>query len=95
MSKVTDLAAWRSEGQAVAGEIPAAEISAGEWNFTVGRGADLFEKLRRMPVKLGEVADIFEGLQTSADKIYCFEQMEREDDRVKVIQRIKIRNIGS
>ena len=58
VSKVTDLAAWRSEGQAVAGEIPAADISAGEWNFTVGRGADLFEKLRRMPVKLGEVADI-------------------------------------
>ena len=47
VSKVTDLAAWRSEGQAVAGEIPAADISAGEWNFTVGRGADVFEKLRR------------------------------------------------
>ena len=57
--KVTDLAAWRIDGQAVTGEIPANSINAAAWNFTVGRGADLFEKLSRMPVKLGDVSDKF------------------------------------
>ncbi len=63
-TKVDDLEAWQKTGEGTEGAIPAASITAAEWNFTVGRGADLFEKLRRMPVKLGDVADeCFEGLQ--------------------------------
>ena len=43
-----------------------------------------------MPVKLGDVADrIFQGIKTSADKIYIVLQMEREDDRVKVYSKEK------
>ena len=68
-TKVADLEAWRKARKrprlqwGLEGAIPAENITAAEWNFTVGRGADLFEKLRRMPVKLGDVADIFVGLQ--------------------------------
>ena len=74
-TKVDDLDAWQKTGQGTEGAIPAANVTAAEWNFTVGRGADLFEKLRRMPVKLGDVASIFVGLQTSADKIYILEEI--------------------
>ncbi|MBI1800422.1 MAG: Eco57I restriction-modification methylase domain-containing protein [Chloroflexi bacterium] len=68
--KVTDLKEWRASGQAVTGEIAASEVGEAEWNFTVGAGAALFKKLSAMPVKLGDVADIFVGLQTSADDVF-------------------------
>jgi len=72
-TKVDDLEAWQQTGTGTEGAIPAPNITAAEWNFTVGRGADLFEKLRRMPVKLGDVTHIFVGTQTSADSIFTLE----------------------
>jgi len=68
--KVDDLSAWRAEGTATKGTIPAANVTRAEWNFAVGAGAALFEKLSKMPVKLGDVATIFVGLQTSADPVF-------------------------
>lgn len=68
--KVEDLAAWRTNGKALEGTIPAEKITGAEWNFAVGTSAVLFEKLRQMPVKLGDVAKIFVGVQTSADPIF-------------------------
>jgi type I restriction-modification system DNA methylase subunit len=52
------------------GEICADGISSAAWNFSVSPGADLFSRLNDMPVKLGDVMDIFVGLQTSADKVF-------------------------
>lgn len=49
--RIDDLAAWRSKGRAIEGSIPAGNIISAEWNFTVGKGAGLFEKLSLMPVK--------------------------------------------
>jgi hypothetical protein len=83
-TKVDDLAAWQKTGQGTEGAIPAANITAAEWNFTVGRGADLFEKLRRMPVKLGDVADIFVGLQTSADDVFIMNIVEESESTLKL-----------
>jgi hypothetical protein len=40
------------------------------WNFSVGRGAELVERLKAIPTKLGDMADIFVGLQTSADDVF-------------------------
>jgi type I restriction-modification system DNA methylase subunit len=71
-TRVADLESWRQTGTGTEGAIPAANITAAAWNFTVGRGADLFEKLRRMPVKLGDISSIFVGLQTSADTVFLF-----------------------
>jgi hypothetical protein len=93
ITKVDDLDTWQKTGQGTEGAIPAANITAAEWNFTVGRGADLFEKLRRMPVKLeGVTSRIFQGIKTSADKIYIVEEKEREtgpSGRIKVHSREK------
>ncbi len=70
--KVDDLIAWRTDGNATQGVVSAAKIAAVEWNFAVGKGAKLFEKLSRTPTKLGDIAHIFVGLQTSADTVFLF-----------------------
>jgi hypothetical protein len=86
--KVEDLNGWRvvqgEDGNTLVshkspmseGTIPADIIGAAEWNFIVGRDAPLFEKLRRMPTKLGNVAEIFVGLQTSADDVFIMDLVE-------------------
>jgi hypothetical protein len=71
--KVAGLAAWRAIGQATEGTIFSSEITAAEWNFAVGKTAALFERLRKMPVKLGDIAHIFVGTQTSADDIFVLD----------------------
>jgi hypothetical protein len=70
---VGDLVAWRTTGAAMEGKVKAGEVTAQEWNFAVGRGASLFAKLSAMPNKLGDVANIFVGLQTSADDVYIMD----------------------
>jgi hypothetical protein len=90
MVKVNNLEGWRNQTSEVsqtsevltAGRIPAANVTESEWNFTVGEGAGLFEKLSQMPVKLGDVADLFVGLQTDADDVYILEERKEENDKV-------------
>jgi hypothetical protein len=76
--RADDLPAWLSEGTAIKGVIPAGRVTAAEWNFSVGQGADLFEKLQQMPVKLGAVsARIFQGLVTGADQVFVLRNVGR------------------
>jgi type I restriction-modification system DNA methylase subunit len=84
IAKVTDLAAWRRDRSATEGDLPATTATSAAWNFTVGSGADLYEKLRRMPVKLGDVADIFVGLQTSADDVFIMNIVEKNENAMKL-----------
>ena len=74
--KVDDLTAWRNTEEATEGRISATRITASEWNFAVGKGASLFEKLSKIPLKFGDVADIFVGLQTSADDVFIMDLIE-------------------
>jgi type I restriction-modification system DNA methylase subunit/predicted type IV restriction endonuclease len=78
-AKADDLVAWRVKREATEGEISVSNVTAEDWNFVVGRGAALFEKLRKMPLKLGDVAAIFVGLQTSADKLYVLEEIDKPE----------------
>ena len=78
-TKVDDLLAWRTAGTATDGLVDASTVTAGEWNFAVGRGASLFAKLSATPSKLGDVADIFVGLQTSADDVYIMDFVAETD----------------
>jgi hypothetical protein len=55
-------------------------VSPGEWNFAVGQGTRLFDRLAESMPRLGEVASIFVGLQTSADKAYVLEELEAPRD---------------
>jgi len=72
--KVDDLTAWRADRIASEGSVTSKQIASSEWNFTVGRGADLFEKLARMPVTLGDIADrMAQGIRTSANDVYVLD----------------------
>lgn len=81
-TKIVDLKSWRQTGNGERGMIPASEITSAEWNFTVGRGAELFEKLRRVPVKLRDVAELFVGLQTDADDVFILEIVQSQGKTV-------------
>jgi hypothetical protein len=81
LMKVNDLKGWRERQRplgssetsviSASGNIPATAVTDGEWNFTVGEGATLFGRLRKMPVKLQNVANrIFQGLVTGADPVF-------------------------
>ena len=71
--RVPDLDEWIKGNEGICGEIAAEKIGREAWNFAVGYGADLIERLKAMPVKLGDIADIFVGLQTSADDVLIME----------------------
>ncbi len=60
------------------------------WNFAVGDSSALFEKLKAIPLKLGDVADIFVGLQTSADDVFI---MDFVDETSKTL-RLKSKALG-
>ncbi|MCS6871754.1 MAG: Eco57I restriction-modification methylase domain-containing protein [Anaerolineae bacterium] len=76
VERVSDLSAWRAEGAAQRGTLRADSLSAKEWHLNVGAATALFERLKAMPVKLGNVADVFVGLQTSADRVFTLKQAD-------------------
>jgi adenine-specific DNA-methyltransferase len=76
--KVEDLSDWFQTTKGIEERIPAQQVTGAEWNFVVGKGASLFDKLNRMPIKLGDVADIFVGLQTSADDVFIMDLLEEK-----------------
>jgi type I restriction-modification system DNA methylase subunit len=82
--KVTNLAEWRAKGEAVEGLLPAAGATGDEWNFNVGSGSALFQRLLGLPLQLGDVADIFVGLQTSADDVLIMDLVEEKAKKLQL-----------
>jgi hypothetical protein len=69
--KVDDLMVWRASAAGTEGAIPARQIKATDWNFSVGKGSALFDKLDRWTVKLADVAErMAQGIRTSANEVY-------------------------
>jgi hypothetical protein len=109
--KVDNLDAWRAARlenvpnlepaipASIVGGIPTNTIGPAEWNFTVGKGSDLFQSMNKMSVKLGDVAEkIFQGLVTSCDQVYFLEPLGNEEGEfinVKSRQTGKIYNLES
>jgi hypothetical protein len=78
-AKVDDLTAWKTTGAAIQGIVRESKVTSDDWNFAVGPGAKLIHKLSAMPSKLGDVADVFVGVQTSADDVYIMELVHRTE----------------
>jgi hypothetical protein len=96
--KAHDLDGWRASSEAVEGEIRTDRVTGKEWNFVVGPGAPLFERLSEMPVKLGDVAArLAQGIRTSANEVYVLELVSdsgeliqarsKQLDRIVVLER--------
>ncbi len=97
--KVQNLEGWRAAQTSevletsevsTAGKINASRVTENEWNFSVGANAGLFGRLEQMPVKLENATlRIFQGIKTSADKIYIVEEKERSGNKVKIYSKEK------
>jgi type I restriction-modification system DNA methylase subunit len=81
-SKVIDLNIWRLQGKAIDGNIPISDTNQNEWNFNVGEGRQIFQKLSQTKPKLGELAHLFVGLQTDADDVFILEEIRRSGKKV-------------
>ena len=68
--KIDDLAAWRTQGMGTVARVAANTITTEEWNFAAGVGAETLRRVHAMSTKLGDVAHIFQGLVTGADKVF-------------------------
>jgi type I restriction-modification system DNA methylase subunit/predicted type IV restriction endonuclease len=74
--KVDDLTQWHITEDS----IPSSKLGKTEWNFTIGEKSDLFERLQKIPIKLGDFSKIFVGLQTSADTVFLFKDSKKSED---------------
>ncbi|MBM4032363.1 MAG: restriction endonuclease subunit M [Planctomycetes bacterium] len=81
-AQVDDLDAWIEKREATEGVVRQPATGKGEWNFVVGSASRLFKRLSHMPAKLGQVADVFVGVQTSADDVYLLEKAGETRDRL-------------
>ena len=72
-AQVDNLDLWQTSREATIGDIPTQTLNEREWNFAVGKSAPLVNRLRNFGSALGDVADIFVGLQTSADDVYIMD----------------------
>lgn len=80
-TKIRDLNAWRENNKSIdaytSGMIDSRNITSKEWNFVVGKGASIYEKLNEMPVKLEDIAlRIFQGFKTGADPVFILDNLE-------------------
>ncbi len=84
--KVENLLSWKSDNSRAVKENRTIGAIQGEaWNFIFGDESKLFAKLDSLPVKLENVCDrIFQGIKTSADKIYIVNRVSSEDENIKI-----------
>jgi type I restriction-modification system DNA methylase subunit len=66
------------------GKISKKQVTEAPWRFSFGEEAVLIEKIMSMGLPLEEVTErIFQGLKTSADKIYILDVIERKKKSIK------------
>jgi hypothetical protein len=87
MVKVHDLAGWRTGGCGIEGSIRANEVTKSEWNFVAGDQSELVARLRQFSVRLGDIADVFVGLQTSADDVFIMNWVETTSTGVRLFSK--------
>ena len=87
-AKVASITSWRAGEVGTPLLIGAHRISSDEWNFAGGDEQRLLDKLRSSAATLESVTDrIFQGIKTSADKVYILDEVQRTGARVKVYSR--------
>jgi hypothetical protein len=82
--KVTNLSDWSRSLKAAKSLIKNKELGEKEWNFAAGENSGLFRKLNIMPSKLSDVANVFVGLQTSADDVFILDFVKETSKTIKL-----------
>jgi hypothetical protein len=84
---VVNLKNWQRNRESITGKINATNLTVTEWNFVVGQGVELFERLIKMPTKLGDLTEkIFQGLVTSRDSVYLLEPLSAEINGIILVR---------
>lgn len=74
---------WRYGQRGTVNEIPADDLSEGPWQFVDEETRALFSRIRQTsPSRLSDLAEIFVGVQTSADSIYIFKSVDEDAETV-------------
>jgi len=88
ISKVKSIEGWREENKAETGKIAATSLTSGEWNLSIGKNAELLKNVSHITTHLEDVTErIYQGLKTSADKIYILEEKGRKGNFIYVFSR--------
>jgi type I restriction-modification system DNA methylase subunit len=71
--KPNNLVDWQTNRKATETVMKVEALESNEWNFAIGLDSQLFDKLKKVKTKLGDIAHIFVGTQTSADDIFVLD----------------------
>lgn len=83
LERVESLDAWRYGIEGFKSTLPAAELTDEPWSFADADTRDLVNKVRRFCDRnLSQAAEIFVGVQTSADAVYIFRSVAESADTV-------------
>ena len=86
IEQVSNLDEWRYGGRGHITEIAADELGEEPWQFIDEPTNSLFRRIREtFPDRLDQLAEIFVGVQTSADSIYIFSSVA-EDDKIVTLR---------
>jgi hypothetical protein len=92
--KVDDLSTWRASGTAAEGVVKAKQLTASEWNFSVGANADLLDKFNKWPVKLANIAErMAQGIRTSANEVYVLDIVHETANMITAHSKILSRDV--
>ncbi len=81
VENVGNLEAWRYGETGTVTALPAGALTEEAWQFANEEIQALFDRIRAAcPIRLGNAAEIFVGVQTSADDIYIFESVGETAD---------------
>jgi type I restriction-modification system DNA methylase subunit len=79
--KVDDLELWKNSDKKADFQVNINSLSDNTWNFISDVEKKLFDKLNHIETKLEDVTNrIFQGLKTSADKIYIVRKVNESED---------------
>lgn len=87
MNKIVNLDKWKINDISTK-TIISKQFTGAEWIFLTSEEQLLFDKLQRIQFRLEDVTDrIFQGIKTSADKIYIVEKLDQKDNLVKIFSK--------
>ena len=79
-----NLETWKARLDGVERLIRANAVGISEWNFSVGKGANIFDRLQAMPTKLSDVVShISQGIRTSANEVYVLNVISEAGSNIR------------
>jgi len=82
--KVEDLEKWQAGNGTLPIPVTVDSLNHKEWNFVPSANQPLFRKINSQPKKLEDVADIFVGLQTSADDVFILNYLGESKGTIRL-----------